>query len=125
MNKQEVNHYTATMLLVDSDAWPPSLKHLYMAAAGNKSVAYAVERVVVARQALLDESGFSSELQHAVLAAANEGNDASSAILAMLRDRERAFLALCEEARDAPRRNDHALGLGGACASWYCCGGER
>ncbi|MEM5427206.1 hypothetical protein [Cupriavidus oxalaticus] len=102
MTKQ-VDHYVSTTVLLDHDAYPASLKRLYVEALRNKSITYAVENVVAARQALLDEAGFTSELQHAVLAAANDGDRFHLAVLETLHERELDFLALREDAREAQR----------------------
>lgn len=99
----KVDHHISTSLLVDSDAYPHALKKLYMDAIGDYRVTNAVARVVAAHKELLDEAGLSSELQHAVLAAADESGDESLAILATLREREQAFLSLRDDARAAKR----------------------
>ncbi|CAG9163854.1 hypothetical protein [Cupriavidus pinatubonensis] len=103
MMTKNVDHYVCTALLVDSENYPPVLKRMYTQATRDKSITFAVERVVAARQAFLDECGFSSELQHAVLAAANAGDRFHHAVLETLQERELEFLALREEACEAQR----------------------
>lgn len=95
------DHCITPEVLPNKDSVPASVKEAYLAALKNSAVVHAVQRVVEARRDLLETAGFNSELGHAVLSTANDGDAGTVAILKELRQRELAFQALRSQAVEA------------------------